>query len=250
MQLISKDATLVFLHGFLGNHHDYDDVIKSLPVAIQKRCLSVDLPGHNNNKPADYYESVTYLRELLKNNHIEGDFWLYGYATGGRIAIHYAFSANDPHLKGLFIESASFGISDEERKLRKGKDLMWATQFAFKKPEEILRNWYDQPRFDGMTDAQKEMIIRRRKSQDFKKLAVQFDLTSVAHMANFRDRLDELPLPVVYLFGGRDEKFRDAAKREESFSNFKAYEIPQASHNIHYFFPHDVARIISCYLEQ
>ncbi len=247
MQIFSDEVSLVFLHGFLGSYHDFDKVIKALPVELQSRSHSISLPGHQNNEPANYYDSVNYIKSKLKELGISGDYVLYGYATGGRMAIFYSFLTKDPHIKGLFIESASFGITDEERKIREGRDLMWASQFALKPPETILRNWYNQPRFNGMTEQQKETIIKKRRHQDFKKLAVQFDLTSVARMENFRDRLNELPFPVIYIYGQLDEKFREAAERENSFSNFIPYQIPMASHNVHYFFPNEVAKIISSY---
>ena len=245
MQTDTDSITLVFLHGFLGSRHDFDRVIKKLPEKLQKHCVSLPLPGHHNSQPADYRESVGYIRSRLIAENVTGDFILYGYATGGRIAICYAFQARDPHLKGLFVESASFGISDEERKLREGKDLMWAAQFAFKPPEEIVRAWYSQPRFSGMTDQRKETIIKKRKNQDFENLVQQFSLTSVAKMENFRDRLGELPFDVVYLYGELDEKFRLAADREKRYSNFRAYPIAGASHNIHMFHPENVAEVIA-----
>lgn len=247
MQIITDDVSLIFLHGFLGNLHDFDRVIRALPPELQSRCYSLPLPGHQNNQPADYHDSVEYIREKLKEKNIDGNYVLYGYATGGRIAVFYSFLTRDPRIKGLFVESASFGITDQERKIREGRDLMWASQFAFKPPETILRNWYNQPRFNGMTEQQKEFIIKKRLSQDFKKLAVQFDLTSVARMENFRDRLGELPFNVIYIYGQLDEKFREAAERESHFSNFIPHQIPEASHNVHYFFPDRVAQIIRSY---
>lgn len=249
MIFLDKNSTLIFLHGFLGNHHDFDNVIKELPSSYKNNCLSIDLPGHNNNEPASYEESIDYIDNVISSKGIDGDFILYGYALGGRLAINYAFKRKNPKLKGLIIESASFGLTENERKLRTGKDIIWASQFALKKPREILTNWYNQPRFKSLSDKEKKMLIERRMNQDFHKIAIQFDITSVARLDNFREKINELPFNVIYLYGEQDDTFCEIAKRESKFLNFVPIKINDASHNIHTFFPSKVASILKDFME-
>lgn len=244
MKLVDSNCSLVMLHGFLGNNHDFDEIIRLLPDQLRNRCISFDLPGHNNNEPATFRESIHYIDHLL-NEYAIDDFVLYGYSLGGRIATNYAFNAQNDRLKGLILESSSFGITDEERKLREGKDIMWASQFALKKPDEILKNWYNQPIFDGLSDMQKQHLIKLRHSQDFHKLAIQFDATSVAKQENFRDRLDELSIKINYIYGGKDQKYTLAAQREHHYPNFTSYCIAEAGHNIHTFYPERVVEVIT-----
>lgn len=244
MKLLNSDCSLVMLHGFLGNHHDFDEIISLLPENLRSRTIAIDLPGHNNNEPANFRESIHYIDQHIQNNNIN-NFVLYGYSLGGRLATNYAFNARNSHLKGLILESSSFGITDEERKMREGTDLMWASQFALKKPEEILTNWYNQPIFDGLTDLQKRQLINLRRNQDFHKLAIQFDATSVAHQENYRNRLNELSIQVNYIYGGKDQKYTLAAQRENNYKNFTSYCVAEAGHNIHTFFPQRIVNIIT-----
>ncbi len=247
--MLNKNTTLVFLPGFLGNHHDFDKIIAELPASYRDNCVTFDLPGHHDNDTADYEESIKYIDDAISKNLIQGDFVIYGYALGGRLAINYAFKKKNPKLKGLIIESASFGLTEDERKLRTGKDIVWASQFALKHPRDILTNWYNQPRFRSLTDSEKRKLIDRRLNQDFHKLAIQFDITSVARLDNYRNRLNELPFDIVYLYGEEDETFCTIAKRESVFKNFKPIKISKASHNIHTFFPKEVASEINNLLE-
>lgn len=243
MKLQDTNYSLVMLHGFLGNHHDFDDIIQLLPNTLKERTFSVDLPGHNNQDTANFRETIHYIDNILERFNISSVV-LYGYSLGGRIAINYAFNSKNKNIKGLILESSSFGITDEERKKRVGSDLMWASQFALKNPDEILKNWYQQPIFDGMTLEQKQKIIKQRRSQDFHKLAIQFDATSVARQENFRNRLNEINIPIHYIYGSKDLKYTLAAEREKLFSNFHPYIIEDAGHNIHSFFPQKIAEII------
>lgn len=249
MSMLNRETTLIFLPGFLGNHHDFDKIIAAMPDDYKRNCIVLDLPGHNDNSLADYDESIEYLDNALQSHNIDGDFVFYGYSLGGRLAINYAFKRKNPRLKGLIIESASFGLTEGELRMRTGKDLLWASQFALKKPREILTNWYNQPHFRSLSNEEKRKLIDRRLNQDFHKLAIQFDLTSVARLDNYRNRLDELPFDIVYLYGEEDEIFSAIAQRESVFENFSPIKITGASHNIHTFFPQEVASVIKNLLE-
>lgn len=239
------ETTLIMLHGFLGNHHDFDDVVAELPEYIKNKCVSLDLPGHNNKEPASYRETIQILNEEVVSRNI-GDFVIYGYSLGGNIALDYAFKQKNPALKGLILESGAFGITDEERKIREGSDLMWAAKFAIKRPEEVLDEWYGQSKFAGLTPKQKQALINKRKSQDFHKLAQQFRLTTVAHLENYRGRIAELPINVAYLYGALDTQFCKVAEREKATAkNFIPLCIENASHNVHTFFPKETASVIA-----
>ena len=244
MKLLNSNYSIVMLHGFLGNHHDFDKIIELLPEHLKNKTIAFDLPGHNNNEPANFRERIHYINQRLTENDID-DFVLYGYSLGGRLATNYAFNAKNPKLKGLILESSSFGITDEERKMREGSDLMWASQFAIKKPEEILANWYSQPIFNGLSETQKKQLINLRRNQDFHKLAIQFDATSVAKQENYRNRLNELTIKVNYIYGEMDQKYTVAAQRENNYKNFTSYCVANAGHNIHTFFPQEIVNIIT-----
>jgi 2-succinyl-6-hydroxy-2,4-cyclohexadiene-1-carboxylate synthase len=67
---------IVFLHGFLGQKSDWDQVIEWLPHP----CIAFDLPGHGSSSID--FDLFSQLDKLPP-------FHLVGYSMGGRIARQY-----------------------------------------------------------------------------------------------------------------------------------------------------------------
>jgi 2-succinyl-6-hydroxy-2,4-cyclohexadiene-1-carboxylate synthase len=83
----SPSATpLIMLHGFLGSSDDWQQVIAELQPNV--RCMTVDLPGHGENRRQsglDFAETVAALVEILNELNLPRA-GLLGYSMGGRIA--------------------------------------------------------------------------------------------------------------------------------------------------------------------
>ena len=115
-----KNPPLVFLHGFLGNKEDWDEVITQLEDRFW--CLSVALPGHGSPFSLTFSQA---LQATLKSHGIE-QAALVGYSMGGRLALHAL--QDTPEMGSNVIALSSHpGLREEsERISRIGEELKWS----------------------------------------------------------------------------------------------------------------------------
>jgi 2-succinyl-6-hydroxy-2,4-cyclohexadiene-1-carboxylate synthase len=234
-----NNPTLVFLHGFLGNCHDWDDTINLLKDSYH--CISIDLPGHGASvaTPGSLKNGFNHCHQLIQN--IIDDlnikhFTLIGYSLGGRIALDYARSQNDTRLTSLLLESCHTGLTDDDAKERRFmQDHSWAKQFATEGIIDTLYDWYDQDIFSDLSDRQKEKIIKKRAENYGVPLANMLLATSLGKQANALPFLQETHLPVHYCYGSKDKKFKEIATKLNNLKHISLVEFEQAGHNIHQF---------------
>ncbi|WP_413701178.1 alpha/beta fold hydrolase [Psychromonas sp. KJ10-10] len=156
----ADNPTLVFLHGFLGNRHDWSDTVEILKDDYH--CVSIDLPGHGASvtTPGSLKDGFNHCHQLIKDviNDLDiKQFTLIGYSLGGRIALDYARTQNDTRLTALLLESCHTGLTDDDEKERRFmQDHSWAKQFATESIVETLYDWYDQEVFSDLSDRKKK----------------------------------------------------------------------------------------------
>jgi 2-succinyl-6-hydroxy-2,4-cyclohexadiene-1-carboxylate synthase len=244
---------LVFLHGFLGNHHDWLKTIDYLKDDFY--CIAIDLPGHGKSvsTPTPLNAGFEECRRLIKNvlNELRlENYILIGYSLGGRIALDYARSAQDEKLKALVLESSHTGLlTASEKQLRLQHDLNWATRFATQGIIESLYQWYEQDIFNDLSSEQKDFIVRIRSRNYGVCLANTLLSTSLAKQVNalpfLQDNAEkDASLPVHYCIGARDVKFKALSKRLTSSANISVTEFTDVGHNIHCHKPLQYAQFI------
>lgn len=219
---------LVFLHGFSGDSREWQAVGDSM--ADYPR-LYLDLPGHGASASIavnDFSEMSRLLnRTLISYNILK--YWLVGYSLGGRIAMYHACQ-RPKGLRGLIVEGAHPGLRDDhERASRRASDARWAARFRHEPLEAVFADWYQQPVFASLTEAQREAWVALRSRNNGEALAAMLQATSLAEQPDLRAALAECVVPFFYLYGERDDKFRAIARDLPAIS----YEIFHAGHNAH-----------------
>ncbi|STO71710.1 peptidase [Avibacterium paragallinarum] len=223
---------LVFLHGLLGTKADWKNVIKNLPHFT---CTALDLPLHGENKGlrvTNFTETASVLSEQIQSAVGNQPYFLVGYSLGGRIALYYGLEAKvaKGNLQGLILEGANLGLcTEQERQQRWQNDCLWAERFAQQPPHQVLEDWYQQPVFAHLTAIQRQRLIQLRQSNCGENIAQMLKATSLAKQPDFRPKVRSNSLPIFYLCGEKDNKFRRMA--EENLLNY--HLIPNAGHNAH-----------------
>ncbi|CAM3641212.1 2-succinyl-6-hydroxy-2, 4-cyclohexadiene-1-carboxylate synthase [Vibrio aerogenes CECT 7868] len=229
---------LVFLHGLLGQHQDWAEVRSRLTDFPR---LSLDLPGHGQSRGNgcvdmdDCCEQIVFAikaalqKEGMSQAH---PLILTGYSLGGRIAMYGCVKGrwSSLNLKGLIIEGGHFGLGDEAaRQQRWQHDMQWAARFRDEPVEQVLDDWYQQPVFSTLNDAQRQQLISQRRDNLGTRIAEMMLATSLARQPDLLAELYKQPLPVRYICGEEDQKFRQLAGN----SRLSVYAIKQAGHNVH-----------------
>lgn len=219
---------LVFLHGFSGDRREWQRVGEGLSDYPR---LYLDLPGHGGSRNlgvTGFDEMSTLLtRTLLSYNILK--LWLIGYSLGGRIAMFHACQ-QPKGLLGVIVEGGHPGLQDADaRNARLASDRRWATRFRTEPLEKVFADWYQQPVFASLTDAQRDALITLRSQNNGATLAMMLETTSLAVQPDLRAALSARDFSFDYLYGERDEKFAALAAEV----NAVRHAIPDAGHNAH-----------------
>lgn len=224
--------TLIFLHGLLGTKADWKKLIDNLP---QFRCIALDLPFHGTQKASavkNFDDTCRYLSDNIKSAVGNAPFFLVGYSLGGRIALYYALQAQykKDNLQGLILEGVNLGLqNDAERQARRLNDLQWATRFGTEAPQSILNDWYQQPVFAHLTNAQRADLILERADNCGEHIGKMLLATGLAEQPDFRAKVLSTFLPIYYFVGENDQKFRQMALDNQ----LNLTLIENAGHNAH-----------------
>ena len=136
---------------------------------------------------------------------------LLGYSLGGRLALH-ALLEKDHCWHAAVVVAAHPGLeSAAERDARRATDAIWATQAIAGTWQEFVTAWDAQPIFGQALprDPQQaaRLITRRRE------IARSFVDWSLSAQQPLWDRLREITIPVLWVAGENDAKFRGLAER-------------------------------------
>lgn len=242
---IPEKTCVVFLHGLLGSAKDWRPLCHELKSLNSYSCLTLDLPGHGEQKalePTSISEVLFYLQLQLQA--LNQPYWLVGYSLGARLAMQYAVklasSDFDPYLKGLILESGHTGLAQEMRKARLLQDEHWAKRFESEIMCDLLQDWYQQGVFSSLNTAQKQSLIKLRSDNLGKKIAALLRAMSLSKQAQLNQALGALSFPVHLICGQKDEKFCALAK----VSGLNYHLIEKAGHNVHFEQAKQMARLI------
>jgi 2-succinyl-6-hydroxy-2,4-cyclohexadiene-1-carboxylate synthase len=138
---------------------------------------------------------------------------LIGYSMGGRLALHVLI--DNPNLwERAVIISTHPGLKDEqEKEERLRSDREWAGRFETEPWDALMKAWNSQPVFLGS-----KQPLREEKDYDRKRLAGMLRSFSLGLQDDFREEIARLPMPILWVVGERDLKFRMLAS-ELKFQN-------------------------------
>ena len=205
---------LVFLHGFSGDRREWQLAGERLGDYPR---LYLDLPGHGESASiavSGFSDlSVLLNRTLVSYNIL--NYWLMGYSLGGRIAMYYfcqhlvGCGQHPVGLKGLVVEGGHPGLtSAAAREARWLSDARWAQRFRSEPLANVFNDWYRQPVFADLSDAQRRELVAIRGENSGAALAAMLEATSLAIQPDLRPALRRINVPFYYLCGEHDHKFR------------------------------------------
>ncbi|AWH89821.1 2-succinyl-6-hydroxy-2,4-cyclohexadiene-1-carboxylate synthase [Limnobaculum parvum] len=241
---------LVFLHGLLGDGHDWDAV---LPHLNHWSCITIDLPGHGQSQDISVngFEHLSQqLGETLLSCNINR-YILIGYSLGGRCAMYHTCFGESDGLVGLAIEGGNPGLNaDSERQARLHHDSRWAEQFRHQSLPEVLAQWYQQPVFANLNDESRQRLILRRHHNDGHHVAQMLESTSLGCQPQLGERLNtrlkHRNIPFCYLCGEQDAKFQQIALE----NHFPLRIVAAAGHNAHSANPEGFAAQLLTFLKE
>lgn len=245
---------VVFLHGFLGSGLCFLPLLKRLGGNINP--ILIDLPGHGvtkfPNNPGRFHlqHQLSDLRVLIPKI-VKGDYTLYGYSMGGRLALRHALE-QPKKLRSLILESTSPGIPGiSGARMRLLEDQKRAQEVMIDYTG-FLALWNTMPMFKGGTPDPEEAkaYLRIQQDQDPQGIANSLLGFSAALMPMVRDQLKQLNIPVSIITGAYDVNYVSSSKvMAEKIADVKTFTIENAAHRVHLDAPKQVANILSSFLE-
>jgi len=231
---------LGFLHGFSGECREWQTGGEALSDYPR---LYLDLPGHGRSASmavTGFEEMSDVLtRTLVSYNILK--FWLVGYSLGGRIAMYHACQQPEG-LVGLVVEGGHPGLHDEPtRNARAKSDAQWAERFRREPLEKVFIDWYQQPVFAALQDAERDALVALRSQNNGAALGAMLQATSLAQQPDLRAALRAHDYPFHYVYGERDDKFGAIATELTA----QRHVIPNAGHNAHRENPAAVAACLA-----
>ncbi|MCE0494672.1 2-succinyl-6-hydroxy-2,4-cyclohexadiene-1-carboxylate synthase [Vibrio salinus] len=246
-----EKPTLVFLHGLLGDGHDWADVISQLSGLDDYPCLTIDLCGHGRSryKSCHGFDHISELIESTVRQRVGESVpvILVAYSLGARIAMYAIAKRKWPGINvvSAVIEGGSFGLlSQKDKDLRWQNDMYWAKRFGSEHLEQVIADWYEQPVFASLDDEQKDEMIVQRSDNLGVSVAEMLLATSLSRQPYVLEELKSQPIPVLYLCGGKDTKFRNFALE----SGLNTQVIDGAGHNAHKEQPEHFAQCINDFI--
>ncbi|MDH6064776.1 2-succinyl-6-hydroxy-2,4-cyclohexadiene-1-carboxylate synthase [Umezakia ovalisporum] len=233
---------ILFLHGFIGNINEFDEVIKLL--ANEFSFLTVDLPGHGKTQVFggdEYYkmENVAHgVINLLQELKINQCF-LVGYSMGGRLALYLTLYFPERFAQ-VVLESSSPGLATEIERLARVKlDAQIARKLARSVGKldfaAFLQNWYSQPIFGSIKNhPQFEIMLQSRLGNNPIELTKSLQFMGTGNQPSLWAKLKENTTPLLLLAGEYDEKFIAINTEIAQITKLAQLRvINHAGHNIH-----------------
>ncbi|QDR79907.1 2-succinyl-6-hydroxy-2,4-cyclohexadiene-1-carboxylate synthase [Sporomusa termitida] len=230
-------SPLVCLHGFSEN-------INTWNCLQLENCelILVDLVGHGaSDKPqaGKYYRVNIMLRHLHKLMNRLGlrKYSLLGYSLGGRIALAYAL-AYPQEVDKLILESASYGECGWLNRLkRRRSDSYLARSICRNGIEWFNAYWSDLSIFTSQKNlpaATGKEIRERRMQNTAHALANTLLGSGQGSFPCLKNKIAELSMPVLYISGEHDEKYRQAGHEFSQLNPHIKHEIIKGvGHNTH-----------------
>ena len=239
-----KRPAILFIHGFLGEKRDWDEIAK--PLADRYFAIAIDLPGHGDFtlhgvESPNLYTLVEEIIDLLDHYKLD-HFSLCGYSMGARLALYIA-TQFAMRVDTLILESATPGIDDPTERARRAADDTALAQRMQSMPfTDFLRAWYTQPLFTGInSDASRFQSLLSRRAT-----GLPVDLTKIlpvlgqGRMPSLWCDVPAITLPALLITGERDEKYSAIAESVCAQCPAATHQtIAGAGHNVHFERPNE-----------
>ena len=234
-------GTIWCLHGAVGQAADWQDL--SVPGWAVRR---VDLWRFVACCPMPIADFGRALNEEARAT--PGPKILLGYSMGGRLALHALLEKDSPWDAAVIVSAHPGLESEEERAARRAQDAEWATRALQMEWPQFLTAWNAQPVLGGTISgmADRRLLATRRQE-----VARSFMDWSLGAQEPLWDRLRDITMPVLWVVGGRDDRFRRLGERavsrlpEAEISVFEA-----AGHRVPWEAADDFSRVVAAFLDR
>jgi 2-succinyl-6-hydroxy-2,4-cyclohexadiene-1-carboxylate synthase len=226
---------LVLVHGFLGSPDDWTEPARRWSAG--RPCLRIELPGHGENRPEgrlDFAAAVAAVGAVIAQPGRPVD--VIGYSMGGRLALG-ATLRDAGRVRRLVLISASPGLTTGcEQEARARADDRLAAQLEAGGLPRFVRDWYELPLFESLRarPALLRALEQRRGAGDASALAAALRGLTVGRQPSYWEKLPGLPVPVLWVAGERDPKYRDLLSRAAGLCpHGRLLIVPNAGHMPH-----------------
>ncbi|WP_414574640.1 2-succinyl-6-hydroxy-2,4-cyclohexadiene-1-carboxylate synthase [Anabaena sp. CCY 9402-a] len=234
---------ILFLHGFMGNIHEFDATIKLL--ADNFSYLILDLPGHGNTQVSgvdNYYtmpKTAEAIIRLLDKLNIPKCF-LVGYSMGGRLALYLTLNFPERFYK-VILESTSPGLATEAEQIERiQRDAQIARKLARSVSKidfaAFLFSWYNQPIFGSMKNHLSfNRMLESRLQNNPQELTKSLQFMGTGSQPSLWNKLQNNQIPLLLMVGENDAKFIDINKEMAQICRASQLKIiNNSAHNIHF----------------
>lgn len=228
------ECSLFAIHGFLGKPSDF--------IGFQSLNI-IAINPYDFGKNLSFYDFANSFNNSIKTkNNI-----LLGYSMGGRLSLH-ALIENPKLWKAAIIVSANPGISSlEERRERKKNDESLLNRFLNEDFDVVMKDWESQSLFGSVGH------LNKRKKMDYEKDEWIQSLRnwSLGEQEDLKEAIQNLPLPILWIAGEKDLKFKTIAS-EMKFSHPKSriWIAPKAFHRVPWDIKQAFEREVNQYLKE
>ncbi len=254
-------SPFILVHGFAQNACSWNRIAPALASEARANVYALDLMGHGESDRPDsgrFYDidfqaqAVLAFCELVAQ--AEGaPPVLVGYSMGGRVALCAAERAGENTQDGpanapfraLVLESAGLGPADsDERAVLAKRNAGWAARLREEGVAPFMEYWESLSLFESQRSldaATRVEVASERLANDANALALTFEHAG-AHAMPARPEavralraLVEAGIPVTYLAGALDAKYRAVAESLETELGraIRTRIVLNAGHNVH-----------------
>jgi len=243
-----EGSPVVLAHGFTHTSRSWGPF--SGLLAERHEIRLVDLPGHGFSErvQAGFEDAARLLGET------GGEAAYVGYSMGGRMSLRLALDSPEK-VTALVLIGASPGIEDpDEREQRRREDERMAEDLEGPDAEDegrlgaFIDRWLSLPLF--RTLPRERAGISARLENTCAGLGSSLRLCGTGTQEPLWDRLFELDMPVLFMAGEHDPKYRAIGERLVRLvgPNARLAIVPDAGHACHLERPDECARLVLDFL--
>ncbi|AHF07911.1 2-succinyl-6-hydroxy-2,4-cyclohexadiene-1-carboxylate synthase [Desulfitobacterium metallireducens] len=245
---------VICIHGFAENSNTWE-----LIQLDNCQMVLVDLIGHGNSeKPYSlepYHLSVIlhHLHELIHHLGFER-YSLLGYSMGGRIALGYAL-AYPQEVSRLILESSSYGLCDDQERADRRKHDAWLADSIQENGIEWFNTYWSSlslfaSQIHVSPDIRQKISERRLQNEPYALANILLG-TGQGIFPCLKPQVSDLSMPVLYINGEYDEKYRKIGQEFTRLSpRIKREIMLGVGHNTHIENPQGFTDIVKSFLER
>lgn len=210
---------LIALHGFFGQPDDW---------SVFKEDFNLLTPSLSQfTHGSDLWQWSDAVNDYVSKMELKEKPVIIGYSMGGRLALHALLRRSELWSAAVIVSAHPGLFTSSEKQKRLESDHYWASRFQKDNWGSLIDDWNRQDVFR----VDRHHFERKECDFDRNDLAKQLITGSLGNQDNLRELIINVPIPILWIVGERDQKFVDLAS-SLTFANphSKILGIPNAGH--------------------